>query len=343
VNRKLQLLFFACGVALFAFFVARTGLPTILANARQTGWMFLPLMLLTAVMYLCQAVSSWLILAEEPKRPPFWRLYAITVSGFSINFITPVVNLGGEPYKVAALSTWLGVRRAAGFVVLYQMLHSLGMVLTSLTALLLSLLLLPPDPALRGASAAAFLGLLLITLVLFWAHRNGGLERLLDLLHRLPLLNRVARRFEPSRPTLALMDEQITRFYHDDRRRFFLALVLEYVGRCLLMSEYFLILLSIGVDIGLPRAFTIGALASLVGNTLFVLPYELGAKEGALYFLFPLVGVDPALGVYAALVSRVRDLAGIAAGLGLIWGAGRRREAAPAAPAAPTPASTEAT
>ena len=75
----------------------------------------------------------------------------------------------------------------------------------------------------------------------------------------------------------------------------------------------------------------------VVGNTLFVLPYELGAKEGSLYFLFPLVGVDPALGVYAALVSRVRDLAGIAAGLGLIWGTGRRRGAAPA------PASTEAT
>jgi len=336
VNRKLQLLFFACGGGIFAFFVARIGLPAILVNARQTGWMFLPLLLLTAVVYLCHAGASWLILADEPTRPPFWRLYAITVSGFSINFITPMVNLGGEPYKAAALSSWLGARRAAGFVVLYQLLHSLGMVLTSLTALLLALLLLPPDPALRGAIALAGSGLLLLMLVLFWAHRHGGLERLLDLLHRLPLLKRVARRFEPVRPTLALMDEQITRFYHDDHRRFFLALVLDYLGRCLLMSEYFLILLSVGVDIGLPRAFTIGALASLVGNALFVLPYELGSKEGSLYFLFPLVGVDPALGIYAALVSRVRDLAGIAFGLGLIWGAGRRRGTAPAA------ASTEA-
>ena len=109
MNRKLQLLFFACGGALFAFFVARIGLPAILVNARQTGWMFLPLLLLTAVVYLCHAGASWLILADEPTRPTFWRLYAITVSGFSINFITPMVNLGGEPYKVAALSNWLVV------------------------------------------------------------------------------------------------------------------------------------------------------------------------------------------------------------------------------------------
>ncbi len=96
------------------------------------------------------------------------------------------------------------------------------------------------------------------------------------------------------------------------------------------MSEYFLILLSMGIDVGWARAFVVGGLASLVGNVMFVLPYELGAKEGALYLLFGLVGVNPALGVYAALVSRLRDLAWIGIGLVLIWAAGRRRAPAPA-------------
>jgi uncharacterized protein (TIRG00374 family) len=322
MSRRLQVVFFVFGAALFTFFVSRLGLAVIIADARRTGWMLLPLVLLTGVVYLCQTTASWLVLAGEPNRPPFWRLYAITLSGFSLNFITPMVNLGGEPYKVAALSGWLGTRRATGFVVLYQMLHSLAMVTVSATALLLAVVLLPEEPALRGAIAVALAGMVLFAAVLFWAHRHGGLERLLDLLHKLPLLGRLARRLEPQRATLALLDEQITRFYHADRRRFFLALGFEYLGRCLLLSEYFLILLSVGINIGLPRAFTIGALASLAGNTLFILPYELGAKEGALYFLFSLVGVDPTLGVYAALVSRVRDLSGIGAGLALIW-AGR--------------------
>jgi len=330
VNKKLRLVFFACGATIFAILVARMGLGTIVTNARQAGWVFIPLLVLTGVMYVCHGAAAWLMLAQEPGRPSFWRIWAITVSGFSINYVTPMVNLGGEPYKAAALSPWIGARRAAGFVVLYQMLHSLAIALVSLTALSLGALLLPADAALRGVMALAAAGLVAGTVFLFWAHRHGGLQRMLDLVLRLPLLRRLARRAEPYRPTLALIDEQITAFYHADRRRFFLALALEYLGRALLMSEYYLILLSMGIDVGWARAFVVGGLASLVGNAMFMLPYELGAKEGSLYLLFRLVGVNPALGVYAALVSRLRDLAWIGVGLVLIWVAGRRGAPAPA-------------
>jgi uncharacterized protein (TIRG00374 family) len=306
------------------------GIGTILGNARQAGWVFIPLLVLTGVMYLCHGTASWLMLAQEPGRPAFWRVWAITVSGFAINFVTPLVNLGGEPYKAAALAPSLGTRRAAGFVVLYQMLHSLAIALVSLTALALGALLLPADPALRTLMGLAAAVLVAGTVFLFWAHRHGGLQRVLDLLLRLPLIRRLARRLEPYRGTLALIDEQITAFYHADRRRFFLALALEYAGRMLLMSEYYLILLSMGIDVGWARAFVVGGLASLVGNAMFMLPYELGAKEGSLYLLFRLVGVNPALGVYAALVSRLRDLTWIGIGLVLIWAAGRRGAPAPA-------------
>ena len=331
MNKKLRLVFFACGATIFAILVARMGLGTIAANVRHAGWVFIPLLVLTGVMYVCHGAASWLMLGAEPNRPAFWRVWAITVSGFSINFVTPMVNLGGEPYKAAALAPWLGTRRAAGFVVLYQMLHSLAIALVSLTALALGAWLLPADAALRGAMALAAAALVAGALFLFWAHRHGGLERMLDLVTRLPLVRRLARRLEPYRPTLALIDEQITAFYHTDRRRFFLALALEYCGRVLLMSEYYLILLTMGIDVGWARAFVVGGLASLVGNAMFMLPYELGAKEGSLYLLFRLVGVNPGLGVYAALLSRLRDLTWIAIGLVLIWAAGRRPAPAPAA------------
>jgi len=322
VNRKLQFLLFVCGAGVFAFFVSRIGTTALLANAKQTGWMFVPLLFLTALMYLCAAGASWLMLAREPVRPPFWKLFSITWAGFSINFVTPLLNLGGEPYKIATLSRWLGVRRATSFAVLYQLVHSFGMVLTYLVAVLLALVVLPPQPGWRLPLAAAFVVLLGVVMVIFWAHRHGGLVHLLDLLHRLPGLQRLARRAEPHREHLRLMDEEITRFYHEDRGRFWLAVLLEFVGRSILMSEFYLILLSVGVDMGLVRAYTLGTLASLAGNLFFFVPYEIGAKEGSVYALLSLVGVDPALGIYAALASRVRDLVGIGAGLGLIWTTG---------------------
>src|SRR5689334_25429262 len=46
-------------------------------------------------------------------RVPFFRLFRITVSGFGINYVTPFLAPGGEPYKGTALSRLPGPRRAA--------------------------------------------------------------------------------------------------------------------------------------------------------------------------------------------------------------------------------------
>ena len=74
-----------------------------------------------------------------------------------------------------------------------------------------------------------------------------------------------------------------------------------------------------GADLGLSNGLT-----QLVQNVLFFVPFEVGSKEGALYLLFQMLGLDPALGVYTAIVSRVRDLIWIGAGIGLVWLGGRR-------------------
>ena len=272
-------------------------------------------------------------MAGEASRPPFWRAWAITVASFSLNFMTPLVNVGGEPFKIAAVAPWLGVRRAAGSAVIYQMLHTFGMLLSLLTAVVLGLIFLPHTPLIVALLAAAFLVLAALTLLLLTGHRRGMLGAALDLLHRIPLLDRLARRLEPARATLASMDEQITQFYHASPRRFLEAVALEYASRCLFMVEYLLITWSLGLDIGYARAYVIGGLSQLVQNVLFVVPFEAGTKEGSLYLLFQLLGLDPALGVYTAIVSRVRDLAWIGAGVGLVWLSGRR--AAPAGAAAP--------
>ena len=324
MSRKLQLLLFLCGSAVFAYLVGRIGVEQLLADAARTGWLFVPIVLLYGVVCVCNAGAWWLSMADESSHPPFWRSFAITVASFSLNFMTPMVNVGGEPFKIAAVAPWLGLRRAAGSVVIYQMLHTLGMLLSFLTAVVLGLLLLPPHPAILVSLTVAFVALAGLVLLLLTGHRRGGLERLLDLLHRVPLLDRVARRFEPKRATLAQMDEQITEFYHRRPRRFVQALALEYVSRSIFMIEYMLIAWGVGVNMTFAQAYVIGGLTSLVQNVIFFVPYEVGTKEGSLYLVYQLLGLDPALGVYTAIVSRVRDLLWIGGGLGLVWFSGRR-------------------
>jgi len=332
VSRKIQLLAFLVGAAVFAYLVARIGVGRLLADAARTGWLFLPIFLLYGVVYLCNTWAWWLTMADEPSHPPFWRTYAILAAGFSLNFMTPMVNVGGEPFKIAAVAPWLGLRRAAGSVVIYQMLHTLGMLLSFLTAVILGVVLLPHSPAILASLVVSFVVLTALTVLLLTGHRNGGLERLLDWMHRMPLVDRLARRLEPKRATLAQMDEQITDFYHRRPRRFVQALALEYISRSIFMLEYLLIAMGVGLNITFAQAYVVGGLTSLIQNVIFIVPFEVGVKEGSLYLVFQLLGLDPALGVYTAIVSRVRDLMWIGGGLGLVWFSGRRAPERAAAP-----------
>jgi uncharacterized protein (TIRG00374 family) len=330
VRRRTQLLFGLLGTALLVGLVARMGLSRLWSNATTTGWRIVPIVLLYGLVLACSAQAWRLIIGDDPRRPAFARAYANLVSGTALNFITPLVNVGGEPYRIASLAPQLGIQRATGSVILHTMLRVLSFLLVWLSALVLALAILPRSPfkiVLLGIGfplVVALMGFLLI------GHRDGVLERLLDAPRRVPGLRRLARRFEPRRAALRALDAQITEFWQRHRRRFAQALALEYLSRCIFMVEFCLIGASIGVRVSYIHAFIIGGLEALVTNLLFFVPFELGTRESAMYLLFQQLGYAPEVGLYAALVSRLRDLIWIAAGVALVWvGRPRRPSAAP--------------
>ncbi len=324
MSRRWQLAFFLVGAGLFTLLVRRIGPSEIVANATAVGWLFVPILGIYAVAYACNALAWRLTMTGEGPRPSFLQTYAITISYFALNFVTPVVNAGGEPFRIAAVTPWLGRRRAAGSAVIHRMLNALALLLTWLTALVLGLALLPHQlPIVLGILLAMAVVSLLVFLLVA-GHRRGVLERTLNLLHRVPLLDRVARAIEHRRQTLTEMDLQIADFYHTSPRRFVQAVGLEYLARSLSMVEYYLICVGVGIAISYPKAYLVGGLLSLIQNALFVVPFELGVKEGGLYLLFQLVGLDASAGVYTAIVSRARDIFWIGAGLLLLAAAGRR-------------------
>ncbi len=329
MSRKVRALFFAFGAALFVFLIHRVGLHRLFADAGRIGWLIVPVIGVYALVYLANAWAWSVIMGGEPRRPPFWRTWAFTISGFSINSVTPMANAGGEPFKVAAVSGWLGTRRATGSVVLYVMVHALSHLLMWGTALVFALVLVrtsvPPWALFSGIVLCVALSWFLLS-----RHRSGFLERVLDLLHRLPVTRRLALKLEGRRETLARLDEQITAFYHESPRRFYEALGAEYLSRCISVLEFWLIALGVGLHLTYLQAFVIGAFTSMITNVLFLIPLELGAKEGSTYVVFGALAFNPSVGLFVALVSRVRELVWIAVGLALIWVSGpAARESAP--------------
>ncbi len=332
MSRKVRALFFVFGAALFVFLVRRVGIHRLITDAGRIGWLIVPVLGVYALVYLGSAWAWAVIMGGEPRRPPLWRTYAFTISGFAINSVTPMANAGGEPFKIAAVSHWLGARRATGSVVIYVMVHALAHFLMWLTALLLALTLVHTAvPVWALLSVGALCAVL--TLFLLSQHRRGFLEKLLDILYRVPLAGRWAVRLESRRETLVRLDEQITAFYHESPKRFYEALGVEYLSRWVSVAEFWLIAMGVGLHLTYLQVFVIGAFTSMITNVLFLVPMELGAKEGAMYTVFAALGLNPAVGLFVALVTRVRELAWIALGLGLIWLSGpKTREAAPTFP-----------
>ena len=336
MSRTWQLALFVLGATVFGYLVAQIGITELTADAARTGLMFVPIVALYALVYACSALAWQLTMAGDPQRPSYWRTYAVLISSGALNFLTPLINAGGEPYRVAAMAPWLGKRRAAGSVILHRMLHSFTYVLVWLTAVLLAFPLLPRGtPLIVWVLLGVVLVLILGIIVLFVsALRRGMLERILNWMQRAPFVNRLAVKVEPHRALLIELDRQITDFYHRSPRRFVQAIALEYLSRCIFMVELVLIVASLGFGIDYLRAFSIGGLEAIVSNALFFVPFEVGAREGAFFLLFKLFGMDPQVGLYTSIVGRVRDFAWIAGGLVLIWvtGGGSREPAPSAAP-----------
>jgi uncharacterized protein (TIRG00374 family) len=320
MSRKIQVALFVAGAAVFGYLVARIGIGQLAADAAATGVMIVPIVLLYALVYACSALA-WRLTMGDGSRPSYWRTYTMSVSAGALNFLTPLINAGGEPFRIVALTPWLGKRRAAGSVILHRMLHSFAYVLVWFSSVVLALALLPRDAptivrVLLGCAGVVLLGIIALFIS---AHRSGVLERLLNWLNRIPLGRRLGAVLEPQRSLLAELDRQITEFYHKSPQRFVHAILLEYLGRCVFMLEIVLIVASLGYRISYPLAFAIGGLEAIANNVLFLVPFELGAREGAYFLLFKLFGLDPQLGMYTSIVGRVRDLAWIAGGLVLIW------------------------
>lgn len=332
MSRRVQLVFFALGLAFFAWLVERIGPQLLVAELARTGWVFLPIVLVWAVVYVTNTIAWLAITDDADAQLPFWRAYAISVASFSINYITPMISLGGEPFKIAASARWLGGRAAASSVVAFRIVHTLGQFIFWLLTLPVAYALLPQTRGVRVLLIVATAGLLLGAALLAFLLRAQAIEPLVAgtaaRLTGVPLAGGIARLVLSHRAVLATIDAALLRLAHERVRALALALGAEVCGRFIAMLEYLFIARSIGMAIDYPAAVLIGGFSQLVLNLLFFIPFEMGSKEGGLYLIFRLLGLAPGLGVFTAIVSRLRELAWIAIGLVLIWASGVR----PAAP-----------
>ncbi len=331
MNRILRLAAFAIGGALLVSLVIYSGPGLLWHTLRQSLWVVGPLMVIWGVVYACSARAWQLLIPDRPPGFTFFRAFLLTISGAALNFTTPALSFGGEPFKMAGATPLLGRPRALGSVVSFRLLQGLAHLVVLLLAMIPAALVLPHTPWIIGLLCASTVVIGAAAVLLFSSHRAGVFERGVSLIHRLLPLPAVSRALEKYRARLQLLDHEMGAV-HRSPGQFAWALAAESAGRIVGTLEFVVILDGLGLGGSLLRGFVIANITSLVTLVLFFVPFELGAKEGGIALVLAGVGLDPKLGTSVALLSRMRELGWAAIGIAASVATGPGKPRGPGAP-----------
>lgn len=317
MNRYVRFGAFLLGAVVLTLLVRHSGPALIWETLRRSAWVLTPVIVLWGLVYACNARAWQLLMPNRPPTFTFWRAFLLTLASFAMNYSIPALSVGGEPLKIAGAAAWVGRQRAVGSVVGFRFLHSTAHIIILLVAMVPAAILLPHTPLVFGALLVTSLIVAFAATFLLSQHRDGIFERGVAFLGRFKWLRNLSTRLEKNRPLLQELDVELTAI-HNTPGHFKWALGMELTGRILSTMEYALIFWGLGLGFDVARGFVVANLATLFTNLLFFMPFEMGSKEGGAFIVFAWLGMDPKLGTSAALLSRVRELAWMALGLGAL-------------------------
>jgi uncharacterized protein (TIRG00374 family) len=332
VGKKIRYIFLLVGLAFFCYLVWSFGIDNILANIGKTGWWFVPIVAIWGCGYIFNALSLKIIIGETGGTIRYPEIYRITLSSFALNYITPFMTLGGEPFRALALKDRIGTPRAVSSVFLFRIIHTIAHIMFWLIMVAMIIIWFPLSTTLRLYLGAIFVVLLGLISFLFIAHKSGIFEKIFRLVLKIPLTRTLAPRLIEREQAIRDIDEKIQELYNVRPRAFFQAVACELASRFINALEFYFILHAVGHAITILHAFYISAALSLLLNILFFIPFELGAREGSLYVVMQSLDLTPGIGIYVSIVNRIREMFWVLIGLALIQFSNRRAQPEKPAP-----------
>lgn len=338
-KQRVTNLFFVIGVVtvVVMFFSFDMSFADLWHRICDAGYWLIPILGLWIFIYAMNAVSWGMItnnVKEKHHRIGLWRTYKLTISGYALNYTTPVAGLGGEPYRIMELSKDIGNQRATSSVILYVMTHILAHFIFWLFGIAIFVVL-----ALTGfaecTTGIAIVTVITTAIIAFGVYaaslgyKHGLVFKMIKGLGRIPGLGkwslRILRRHGH---TFMNIDEQIRLLNQQDKRTFYGSLAVEFLSRMVQSFEIFFMLqlADAGADnLGMLylQSVVILTVTTIMSNLLGFLPMQLGGQEGGIAIGLALLGFmkEPSgaeallcIGVFC----RVREIFWIIVGLVLM-------------------------
>jgi HAD superfamily hydrolase (TIGR01509 family) len=299
------------------------GVDVIWENVLKTGWWFVPIIGIWLIVYILNAFAWDIIMRDKnlpvKRHPAFLKVLKVTISGYAINYITPVIALGGEPYRILEMKEGLGVRRATSSVLSYSIMHILSHIVFWMCSIFLIIFWLKPSTGLIIGCIITFCIFAFLLYIIFKGYRKGLVEKVFAMLSKVPFIKKPVKRFaEKNFESFNEIDRNIVKLSTDRKPAFYSALGLELLARIVSCFELLFIAKAVGIDMGLIDSIVLYSGSTLFANILFFSPMQLGTREGGLALVLKMMGFAGSFGIYMGLVMRIRELFWIAIGLGIM-------------------------
>ena len=315
-------LFFFIGIALLGVMLFSLGMPwsEIWSHICQAGYWLPVNIALWAGIYMMNAASWYVIINDSVHtHVPFTYIYRLTISGYVLNYVTPLGLLGGEPYRVMELAPRVGHAKAASSVILYSMMHVFSHFWFWLLGVALFVVVYPIDWGMGILLGSIATVSLLVIYFFMRGYRNGLIVKSFNLLSRIPYAGRWSRRFqEQHAEALQRIDTQIAALHAQRKRTFYLSLGLELLARIVSCLEIYILMRILTPDVTVVDSILIMAFSSFFSNLLFFMPMQIGAREGSIAMVTERLHLTAGYGLFTGILCRLRELCWIAIGLVLI-------------------------
>lgn len=274
-----------------------------------------------------------LVLGKLSSGKFFWRIYKLTITGYALNYATPVGGLGGEPYRIMELSKDIDTQHATSSVILYAMMHFFAHFWFWFVSIFIYIALAAVGDLPMTMAIAVTLGVIVVFCLLAFylfskGYRNGLVKYVLGLVCHIPGLKKWTLRFWARHSeAISNIDQQVASLHGQDRKAFYQSLLLEFMSRVVQSSEVMFMLLLFGIDNGgglygltitYLHSILIVAFTTLFANLIGFLPMQIGVQEGGFVLSIAALGLSAALGIFVSIICRVREIIWIAIGMALM-------------------------
>ncbi len=269
-------------------------------------------------------VWAWYVIihdGESQGRIGFFRLLKYTISGYALNYVTPVGVLGGEPYRIMELTPYVGTAKATSSVILYAMMHIFSHFCFWAASVVLFLILYFDHMNVALWLLIGFVTVFCAFGIFFFAkgYRDGLALKALRWAGKLPWVGKSIRAFTAeNEASICRVDDQIAALHAQRKSTFYLSLSLEFLARVVSCLELMFCMLIITDHISFWDCILMQAFTSLFANLIFIIPMQMGVREGGMALFTDGLKMSGGYGVLTSLLVRLREIIWIIIGMSLL-------------------------